>query len=128
MFIFDYILVDYNRKQALSNISAYSNRLTLSLDQSSNLNVFEKQYNPEIYYEVTLNNVPVGEKLSLKCNWIDPNGQIAHQNNYQTRKIDKQVWPTHCRYSLNNGTVTGNWQVEMLLGDRLLSSSNFTVK
>ena len=92
------------------------------------LTVVDSQQNPEVFYRVTLQDAPVGKKLSLGCDWINPNGEISHQNSYQTKQINKEVWPTYCRYQFNPSSPVGKWHVEMYLGDRSLSKTEFTVK
>lgn len=117
-----------HHQQLTANVSVYTNRLTLAQDRGSNLTTIDRRTNPQIYYRVTLNNAPIGQKLSLSCNWIDPNGQIAHQNRYQTRSIDRTVWQTYCFYPLNPAAIAGPWKVQMLLEGRTLSTASFTVK
>lgn len=121
-------IVVQNRQHNLAQIVAYQSRLTLSQDNGGNLTLIERQQSPEIYYRVTLQDVPIGKKLSLKCNWMDPSGKIAHENSYQTRTIDKRNWNTHCRYQFGTASVPGTWKVQMILGDKILSSNDFTVK
>jgi len=75
-----------------------------------------------------LQNAPIDKKLSLRCDWIDPRGTLARQNRWQTQRIDREVWPTYCRYPSNNAMMTGRWQVRMFLGDRLLDDATFIVK
>ncbi|MBR8827917.1 MAG: DUF3859 domain-containing protein [Gomphosphaeria aponina SAG 52.96 = DSM 107014] len=122
------ILTIQNKKSALANISVYQSLVTLNQDSGQNLTVINRQENPEVYYRVTLQAAPLGEKLALQCNWLDPNGNIAHQNSYQTKRIEREVWQTYCRYQLGNANIPGEWKVQMLLGDKLLSSSSFTVQ
>ncbi|MDJ0846105.1 DUF3859 domain-containing protein [Crocosphaera sp.] len=122
------ILLHRNYQQRLQNITVYQSRLTFSEDNGDNLQVINRQNNTEIVYRVTLQNAPLGEQLSLSCQWIDPQGNLSHQNVYQTRKIDKQVWTTYCRHLIGNASLSGTWTVEMFLGDRLLSQHNFQVQ
>ncbi len=117
-----------NRQASLANIVAYQSFLTLSQNQGENLTIIERGQSPEIYYRVTLKQVPLGQKLSLKCDWLDPLGNIAHQNKYQTRTIDKEVWNTFCRYQFTSNSLEGNWKVQMKLGDKVLSDTSFVVK
>ena len=122
------VLLQQNYQQGLEGITIYQSRLTLSEDKGDNLQVINRQNSGEIFYRVTLQNVPLGERLSLSCQWIDPQGNLSHQNFYQTRKIDKQVWTTYCRHLIGNASLTGTWTEEMFLGDRLLSRNNFQVQ
>jgi hypothetical protein len=112
---------------AIANVSASGSRITLA-QAGGNLTVIDRQSNPRVYYRVTLQNAPVGEKLSLACDWIDPSGNVAHQSRYQTSQIDKSVWPTYCYHQLNSGSAAGTWKVQMLLGNRTVSTSSFNVK
>lgn len=121
-------LSSQQKQQAYSRISPYQSRITLAQDNGSNLTGIDRQANPKVYYRVTLQDAPIGEKLSLSCDWIDPNGKIAHQNRYETRQIDKSIWPTFCYYQLGSAAAAGNWKVQMSLGNRILSSASFTVK
>ncbi len=113
---------------AIANIQVQRDRITLTEDDGGGLNRFARQNNPELFYRVTLEDAPVGEKLNLVCHWIDPNGQTVKQNRYQTQTITTPVWNTHCRYNLGTGAKTGTWQVQMFLGDRLLGEEKFTVE
>ena len=116
------------RQQAYSRISSYQPRLTLAQDSGSNLTIIDRGNSPKAYYRVTLQNAPIGEKLSLSCDWLDPSGKVAHQNRYETRQIDKAVWQTYCYYQFGTAAVAGNWKVQMSLRDRILSSTSFIVK
>lgn len=117
-----------HRQQVYSRISTYQSRITLSQDTGENLTTIDAQTNPQVFYRVTLNNAPIGGKVSLRCDWIDSNGQVAHQNRYSTRNIDQSVWTTYCYHQFNQSSVTGNWKVQMSLGNRVLSSTSFRVK
>jgi hypothetical protein len=77
---------------------------------------------------VTLKDAPIGKKLNLSCNWIDPSGQIVKQNNYQTREVKTSIWDTFCRYSINSTAPVGNWKVEMFLEGRKISEEPFVVQ
>ena len=115
-------------QQALSRVLAERDRITLAQDNGGNLTTISRQNSQELFYRVTLKDAPIGKKLTLACNWIDPNGQIVKQNRYQTQKIDRTVWDTHCRYTIGNASPTGNWQVKMFLDKREISNANFQVK
>ena len=121
-------LINQKRQDAFASISVYQSRLTLSNDNGGDITTINRDNSSEVFYRVTLENAPQGEKLPLKCNWIDPNGRIARQNNYKTRPIDKEVWNTHCRNGFGSAAPVGNWQVEMLFKNRRLSSKSFEVK
>ncbi|NJM63541.1 MAG: DUF3859 domain-containing protein [Oscillatoriales cyanobacterium RU_3_3] len=118
----------YQNERASERVSIQQNRITLAQDNGDNLTVIPRQNNTEIVYRVTLKDVPIGKKLSLSCDWIDPSGQIVKQNRYQTREIDKSIWNTQCGYQLGTAAPTGNWQVKMFLNDRAIGSASFQIK
>jgi len=115
-------------QRLLSRVSAQQERITLVQDGGERLTEFSRQTSPELFYQVTLKDAPVGKSLSLSCDWVDPNGQVVKQNHYQTREINTPVWETHCRYQLEPASPTGTWKVRLFLGDRLLSDTTFVVK
>ena len=121
-------LFTQNQQQALTRVTAQRDRITLAQDDGNNLSIVSRQTSGQVFYRVTLSDAPVGQKLSLSCNWIDPSGQIVHQNYYQTRKITKPVWNTFCRHTLGSDAPVGTWKVEAFLGDRLLSDATFELK
>lgn len=119
----------YNRQQALSKIGTVIDRITLQQDQGDNLNIIPRENNPLVYYRVTLKNAPTGGRLALECDWIDPRGNIVHQNNYRTSKvIDKPIWQTHCRKQFGSASPLGEWEVKMRLNNgQEISSETFEV-
>ncbi len=119
------------QQQALNNIYANSDQSKLTLETNSGIervNLIDSKQNREVFYRVILQDAPIGKKLSLGCDWINPNGEISHQNSYQTQQINKEVLQTYCRYQFNPSSPVGKWQVEMYLGDRSLSKTEFIVK
>src|SRR4028118_1756624 len=115
-------------RQAIDRVSIQQNRITSVQDDGGNLTVIFRQNNPEIFYRTTLKDAPIGKKLSLSCDWIDPSGQVVKQNHYQTRKINKPIWNTQCRYQIGTAAATGNWQVKMFVESRAIGSASFEVK
>ncbi|WP_445632395.1 DUF3859 domain-containing protein [Nostoc sp. DSM 114161] len=121
------IFVMQQQNSALARVSAQQDRITLAQNNSSNLNTISRQSNPEVFYRVTLKDAPLGKKLALSCNWLDPNGQIVKQNSYQTRGINTSVWNTQCRHTINSDATVGKWQVQMFLEGRQISDETFQV-
>ena len=117
-----------HRQQVLARVSTYESRIVLDWESGESLTAVDRQSNPKVFYRVTLSEAPVGEKLSLSCDWIDPSGRVAHQNRYQTREIDRTVWPTYCYCQLGPNSAAGTWQVRMFLDGRIISASSFVVK
>jgi len=117
-----------NYYTTIARVQAQKDRVTLGMNNGDNLQVIERQGNPEVFYRVTLKDAPVGRKLQLACNWINPDGEMVGQNLYQTRKITTSVWNTYCRHQILAVAVPGNWQVQMLLNNRKLSETSFQVK
>jgi hypothetical protein len=123
-----YGIATFNQQQALNKITVQTSRIALSLQDRSNPTEIDRQTNSKVFYQLTLDQAPIGQSLSLSCNWIDPNGQIAHQNKFQTKTIATSVWQTHCQQAIGLDTVPGNWQVQAFLGTRTLGSSKFTLR
>ena len=119
----------FNQQQAFAKIETVRDRITLKQDQGENLNTISLENNPLVYYRVTLKNAPTGQKLALKCDWINPDGEIIHQNNYRTNQvIDKPIWETYCKKQFGSASLAGEWEVKMRLGnDRAIANETFTV-
>lgn len=113
---------------AYARVGVTQDRLTLAKDDGAALLSVDRSGSPTVVYHVTLNGAPEGEKLPLSCAWLDPSGHVVHENAYKTARIDKTVWPTHCRCLVGTASAPGTWKVEMRLGGRVLSSSTFEVR
>jgi hypothetical protein len=107
---------------------ASQDRLTLVQDDGSNLAAIERQSNPEVVYRVRISNAPVGDRLSLSCNWIAPGGEVVHQNRYQTQTVTTPVWNTACRYQINSADPAGKWQVQLEQDGRVVEQAELDVK
>jgi hypothetical protein len=116
------------QQQTLSSVSVGRDRLTLAQDDGGNLRTVSRQANAEVFYRVTLTHAPVGEKLTLSCRWLDPSGQIVHENRYQTKEISSSTWNTMCRHNIGAAAPIGNWKVQAFVGERLLSDASFDVR
>ena len=116
------------QQKTLAKILVQQDQITLGRDDGSQITTVSQQSSSELFYRVTLSEAPIGQKLSLSCNWSDPSGRIVHQNRYQTQEISTSVWSTYCRYTVAAGATQGTWKVEMFLGDGLLSDAKFNVK
>lgn len=112
--------------QAIASISAIRSRITLASDNGSNI----AKINPQntVYYRVTLLDVPLNSRLTISCDWVDPNNQVVHQSRYQTQQIDRSVWTTYCYNQIGSDAATGTWEVRMFLEGRFLSSQKFVVE
>lgn len=115
-----------HHNQALASISAIRSRITLAEDNGSN----PAKINPQntVFYRVTLKDVPLNSRLTLSCDWVDPNNQVVHQSRYQTQQSDRSVWTTYCYNQIGSGAATGTWEVKMFLEGRFLSSQKFVVE
>ncbi|MEG4486206.1 DUF3859 domain-containing protein [Microcoleus sp. D2_18a_B4] len=122
------VLFGQNQQQKTAQVVGGEDRIALSKKGGDSLTQVNRQINPRIYYQVTLKNAPIGNHLSLQCDWINPSGDIVNQGRYQTRTIDTAVWNTHCFYDLGSAAPPGNWEVRMSLDGRAISSEPFTVK
>lgn len=116
------------QNQTLSRIAVRQDKITLARNNGITVNSVSRQANPELFYQVTLKDAPVGQKVSLSCNWFDPNGNIVHQNQYQTKEITTSIWNTSCRHTITNDSPVGTWRVQMLQESRLLGEKTFNVR
>ncbi len=117
-----------NKHDATEHVSASKTRITLEEDTQQNLTEIDRETSPTVYFQVTLKAPPLGEKLSLACEWIDPHGQVAHRNRYETKLIDHENWNTHCRDTFDPGSPTGTWTVAMSLDRRQLARTSFVLR
>jgi hypothetical protein len=125
------LLLSQQQEAELAKISVQQDVIT----KFENLNAIgakittiDRQKHPQIFYHVTLKDAPIGKKLSLGCDWIDPSGKVVKQNRYQTREINTPLWNTRCKYQLPDGAATGEWQVKLLLDGKQLSDEKFIVR
>ncbi|MEO1375050.1 MAG: DUF3859 domain-containing protein [Cyanobacteria bacterium J06635_10] len=121
-------LVQQENRQALARVRAYNPRISFRRNDSTGVRVISREKTPEVFYNVTLQDAPVGKQLELGCNWLTPNRQIAHQNSWKTKTISKEVWNTYCRYKFSESVPPGKWIVQMTLGDEVLEGMEFFVK
>lgn len=118
----------WQRNRVFADVTAVEpGRITRANDDGGNMGAVSRD-GSELFYRVTLGRVPVSENLSLKCNWINPDGRIVKQNSWETRTTDKAVWATACRHSLGSAAQPGAWSVEMLLDGRVVSRTDFRVE
>lgn len=116
-----------NRSASFARVTADTGRVTRTADGGENLQTVPADAR-EVFYQVTLRDVPLGEKLDLSCNWIAPTGQVFHQSRWETRDTNKAVWGTHCRCQIGADAPKGTWKVEMKLGDRTINTTDFKVE
>src|SRR5688500_11353201 len=58
---------------------------------------FQRSQKPMAVYFVTLTDMPKWRRLDLDCQWRDPRGTVVHENHYETKRIGRSPWTTHCR-------------------------------
>jgi hypothetical protein len=127
-FLLGGLLWNQQQQQTLSHITVGRDRITLAADNGVTLSTISRQAAGDVVYRLALSNAPVGEKLPLSCKWLDPSGQIVHQNIYQTKTISSPTWNTACRYNIGAAAPVGTWKVQAFVGDRLLRDATFEVK
>ena len=115
-------------QQEIAQIAVTQNRITLTKNSQTNIREIDRQKNSQVFYQVTLKDVPLGDRLGLTCDWVDPTGQVVQQSNYQTQLIEKPSWTTYCFHRLDRRSAVGEWQVQMSLEGRFLSHQTFVVK
>ena len=116
-----------SRSAAFARIQSDPGRVTRTVDPGATLATVTAD-GQEVFFHATLRDVPLGEKLKLSCDWFDATGKVFHQSRWETRATDKAVWETQCRCQLGNAVPKGTWKVEMKLGDRILTATDFKVE
>jgi hypothetical protein len=111
------------RSTALEHMTA--SVATLSIGGAPFSGVVTRSARPEVAFEVILVHPPQGRALDVTCDWTGPAGDVRHQNHWQTRTIDTDPWPTHCRRSFGPDDPTGDWKVTMKQGERTLVTERF---
>lgn len=117
----------WRHSAALGRITAGQARVTRATDDGGDLQSVARN-GEDVFYRVILRDAPEGESLRLTVNWIDPAGNIFHQNRYETKVIDKTAWPTFAKCRIGEAAPRGRWKVELLLDDRVLSATSFEVE
>jgi hypothetical protein len=118
----------WQHQQTIARVAVQSEQITTASGQPMPIVVRQKEVYPQVVYTVQLKEAPVGKKLTLNCDWIDPKNQVVHQNHYETRDITTQIWTTRCQYSAGPNTTPGKWTVRLFLEGRVLSEGTFEVK
>ena len=121
-------LIQQQDNSALSRINFSNSQVGFRPNAKVNLSEIERKKAPEVFYNVTLQDAPVGKQVELGCNWVDPSRNIAYQNSWKTKTIATKVWNTYCRYQFNKSVPIGNWIVQMTLDDEVKTSNTFVVK
>jgi hypothetical protein len=121
------LFIQQQQQQKVNRVGVQQAQISLSADVNDGRAV-ARTTQPAVHYRVTLNDAPVGEKLSLSCDWIDPSNQVVHQNRYETKTITTPVWATQCRHQIGASAPTGQWQVRMSIGQRSIGNTTFEVK
>lgn len=116
-----------SRSASFARIQSDPGRVTRTVDQGATLATVTPD-GQEVFFRATLREVPLGETLNLSCDWLDATGKIFHQSRWETRVTDKAVWETQCRCQLGTAAPKGKWKVEMKLGDRILTATEFKVE
>jgi len=83
---------------------------------------------PEVTFQAVLAHAPHGEPLDLTCDWKGPSGEIERQSHWQTKPVDKDVWPTHCKRTFGASDAPGARTVSLRQGDHELASGRFVVE
>ncbi len=82
----------------------------------------------DVYLQVRLIGVPLGEPLEVECEWFDPIGVTARNNRYRTRTVESDPWTTRCKHSFGSDAERGSWRVYMSLAGRSLVETIFEVE
>jgi hypothetical protein len=121
------LFLQQQQQQKFDRVAVQQAQISLAADVNDGRSI-SRTAQPTVYYRVTLKDAPVGEKLSLSCDWLDPSNQVVHQNRYETKNITTPTWTTQCRHQISPSAPAGQWQVRMSIGQRSIGSTPFEVK
>ncbi len=116
------------REEQLAKMSASDGRIALGRSGATAVSEVDRRERPEIFYDVVLHDAPIVGRLELSCEWVDPSGRVVRRNNYRTRLVYKHTWPTHCRQAFGLAAPEGSWEVRLLSGRRVFSSTTFLLR
>lgn len=111
----------------MAKIEATSTRITGAVDDGSDAATVHTD-GKEVFLRITLQNVPLNERLSVRTDWIEPGGKTYKQNRWQTKPTTSTVWETHSKAVIGDAAPRGDWLVRVFLGDRLLIEKKFKVE
>jgi len=116
------------RAEKLEHVFAEKPRFAQQAEPFEAQTDFERRRMPDVYYHVVLRDVPLGWRLDLHCDWVDPTGAIARRNTYQTRIVYRSTWATHCHQRFTEASASGSWHVRLTMNGRVLSDAPFALK
>ncbi|MCU0548640.1 MAG: hypothetical protein MUC48_04760 [Leptolyngbya sp. Prado105] len=122
-----FAVVHQKQQNKIARIAASQDYVSYK-DSSKPVALFDRTKDSQMFYQVTLKNPPVNDRLTISCNWIDPSGQSVHQSRYQTQEITRSPWSTFCYAPLTSQSNPGNWTVKMTIADRPISEQTFVVR
>jgi hypothetical protein len=83
---------------------------------------------PELRFAVVLASPPQGAALPLRCEWAGPDGAVRYTNRWDTKSIDRDRFPTHCRHAFGAADAAGTWSVTMKQGERTVATQSFVLE
>jgi hypothetical protein len=114
------------KAEALASISVSQSTLTLhGVPVATSLT---RVAAPELVFDVVLAEAPQGASLDLTCVWRAPDGAVRYENRWQTKPVDRSLWPTHCRRAFGTGDAVGAWSVTMREGGHDLATQRFSLE
>src|SRR6187551_1369017 len=84
--------------------------------------------NPELTLNAVLAHAPRDDRVELSCDFKDESGTVRYQKHWQTKPIDRDLWPTHCRQRFSSSDPAGHWSVTMKQEQRPLTTVEFTLE
>jgi hypothetical protein len=111
------------RDQALARITV--SQATLKLGADPLPQSLARSANPEVALAVVLEHAPQGAGIDLTCEWRAADGKVRHMNRWQTKSIDRDLFPTHCRRAFGAADPAGRWSVTMKQDGRELTTESF---
>jgi hypothetical protein len=116
----------HSQQQALAQIGVADADLELAPGQPAT--TFSRSTLPQVTLRAALNRAPRGENVELGCRWNAPGGAVRYENRWDTKAIDRDLWPTHCRQRFTASDPPGAWSVTLTQGERPLTTLQFVLQ
>jgi hypothetical protein len=82
----------------------------------------------QVTYRVELNDVPWGGIVYVRCDWLDPQGNVAETTGYATSRYTAPTRLVEVARTFPPDSEPGLWTVRLTLEDRPLAETPFEVR
>jgi hypothetical protein len=117
----------HEHSQSLALGAMTASEASLSLRGSPLSAPVPRSSSPELTFDVVLARAPHAP-VDLSCDWAGPDGAVRFQSRWETKSVDRDLWPTHCRHVFSASEPAGAWTVSMKERERVLATKPFVLQ